>query len=138
MSFLRGEKLKSEMIWKDELAKLDQLTKVLTNLGADISRQITQYESRKDTLQNELAKLDADYQVICSRNEEAKKEFQKSRRLDLEQFEEQKQRVNRREMALIEKERELQKLKAELEMNIASAKSTKDTIEALGRQHVRK
>ena len=126
------------MIWKDELAKIDQLTKILTNLGSDISRQITQFESRKDTLQNELAKLDADYQVILSRNEEAKKEFHKSRRLDLEQFEEQKQRVTRREIALIEKEKELQKMKAELEMDIVSAKSTKNTMEAIGRQHVRK
>jgi len=136
--FLRREEFGKDMIWKDELAKLDQLTKVLLNLGADVSRQLTQFESRRDTLQNELAKLDADYQVICSRNEEAKKEFQKSRRLDLEQFEEQKQRVNRRELALIEKEKELQKMKAELEMDIASVRSTKNTVEALGRQHVRK
>lgn len=126
------------MIWKDELAKIDQLTKLLTNLGSDISRQLTQFESRKDTLQNELSKLDADYQVILSRNEEAKKEFSKSRRLDLEQFEESKRRVMQRELQLIEKEKELQKMKAELEMDIASAKSTKNTMEAIGRQHVRK
>ena len=126
------------MIWKDELAKIDTLTKVLTNLGSDVSRQLTQFESRRSTLQNELARLEADYQVICSRNEEAKKEFNKSRRLDLEQFDEQKRRVNSRELALIEKEKDLQKMKADLEMDIASAKSTKNTMEAIGRQHVRK
>lgn len=126
------------MIWQDELKAIDELSKRISNLGSDISRQIVQYVSRKDTLGNEIARLDADYQVILSRNEEAKKEFQKSRRLDIEQFEEAKRRVQQRELAIIEKEKHLQKLKADLETEIASVKSTKSTIESLGRNHVRK
>lgn len=108
------------------------------NLGSDISRQTIQAQSRLDTMNNEIRRLDGDYQVILSRNEEAKKEFQKSRRLDLEQFEESKRRVSQRELALLEKERELRAMRAELEVEIASAKSTKNTMEALGRNHVRK
>lgn len=126
------------MIWKDELEKIDQLLKTLTNLGSDISRQMVQYESRKDTLTNEISKLDADYQIILSRNEEAKKEFQKSRRLDEEQFQESKRRVAVRELAAIEKEKELRKMQAELEVMFAQAKSAKNTTEAIGRIHVKK
>lgn len=126
------------MIWKDELEKIDQLSKLLANLGSDISRQMTHLESRRDTVTNELARLEADYIVIQSRNEEAKKEFNKSRRLDLEQFETSKQRVQKRELELIEKEKELRKLRAELETEIASAKLTKNTMESLGRNHAKK
>lgn len=126
------------MLWKDEIKTIEDLANKITNLGSDISRQLTQYQSRVDTLTNELQKLDGDYQVILSRNEEAKKEFQKSRRLDLELFEESKRRVQQRELALIEKERELQKLRSELEVEIASAKTIRNTTEALGRNHVRK
>lgn len=128
------------MIWQDELKAIDELAQRLTNLSSDISRQTIQADSRRDTLNNEIARLDADYAVLMSRNEEAKKDFQKSRRLDLEQFEEAKRRVQQRELAVIEKERHLQKLKADLETEIASVKSTKNTIESLGRNnnHVRK
>lgn len=127
------------MIWQDELKAIDELSKRLANLSSDISRQIIQFESRKTTLTNEIAQLDADYTVILSRNEEAKKEFLKSRRLDIEQFEESKRRVQQRELALIEKEKQLQKLKGELEAEIATAKATKQTIESIGRtNHVRK
>lgn len=126
------------MIWKDELERIDQLLKIITNFGSDISRQMTQFESRKDTLNNELVRLESDYIVILSRNEEAKKEFQKSRRLDLEQFDEAKRRVQQRELALIEKEKELRKLQSELEVEIALAKSTKNNIEALGRTHAKR
>jgi len=127
------------VIWQDELKAIDELSKRLANLSSDISRQIIQFESRKTTLTNEIAQLDADYTVILSRNEEAKKEFLKSRRLDIEQFEESKRRVQQRELALIEKEKQLQKLKGELEAEIATAKATKQTIESIGRtNHVRK
>lgn len=126
------------MIWKDEVELIDQLMKRLTNLGSDISRQVVQFESRRDTLNNELARLDADYVVIQSRNAEAAKEFQKSRRLDLEQFEEAKRRVAMREIAVIEREKELRKMQSELEVEIALAKSTKNNMEAIGRTHVKK
>ena len=127
------------MIWQDELKVIDDLSKRITNLSSDISRQVVQLESRRDTLNNEIARLDADYQVILSRNEEAKKDFQKSRRLDIEQFEESKRRVQQRELVLIEKEKQLQKLKAELETEIASAKSISQMKESIGRvNHVRK
>lgn len=126
------------MLWRDEIKIVEDLATKLTNLGSDISRQTIQAQSRLDTMNNELRKLDGDYQVILSRNEEAKKEFQKSRRLDLEQFEEARRRVQQRELALLEKEKELRAMRAELEVEIASAKSTKNTMEALGRNHVRK
>lgn len=126
------------MIWKDELDAIDSLSKRIANFGSDISRQLTQLQSRRDTLTNEIERLDADYVVIQSRNEEAKKEFQRSRRLDLEQFEESKRRVSQRELLLIEKEKELRKLRAELETEIASAKLTKNTMESMGRNHVKK
>lgn len=127
-----------ELIWKDELEAIDQLSRRVANLGSDISRQMTQLESRRDTIQNELVKLDADYAVLVSRNEEEKKEFQKSRRLDLEQFEESKRRVLARELVIIEKEKELRRMQAELEIAIASAKSAKNQMESLGRNHVKK
>lgn len=126
------------MLWKQELENIEDLLKKVTNLGSNVSRELTQLESRRDTLANELTKLDADYAVIQSRNEEAKKEFQKSRRLDIEQFEENKRRVQQREIALIEKEKELRKLKAEMETEMASVKLTKQQMENLGRNHVKK
>lgn len=126
------------MIWKDEIKVIEELVKKVTNLGFDISRQLAHLESRRDTLNNELVKLDADYQVILSRNEEAKKEFNRSRKEELEQFEEAKRRARDREVQLIEKEKEVRKLRAELETEIASAKVTKNTMEAIGRNHVRK
>lgn len=126
------------LIWKEEIQLLDQMVSRLTNLGADVGRQMVQYESRKTTLENEIVKLDADYSVLISRNEEARKAFQQSQRLDLEKLGEDQRRVKAKELALFEKEKELQKLKSELEMQIAQAKTAKNTIEAIGRQHGKK
>lgn len=126
------------MLWKQEIELIDELSKKITNLGSDISKQVTQFESRKATLENELVKLEGDFIVITARNEEAKKEFAKSRRLDLEQFEEARRRTQQRELLLIEKEKIVQLRISELEAEIASAKSTKHTMEALGRNHGKK
>lgn len=126
------------MLWQDELKVIDQLSARVTNLSVDVSRQMTQLESRKTTLENEIVKLEADYSVLLSRNDEAKKQFQKSQRLDLEKLQEDQRRVKTREMGLIEKEKELSRLKAEFEATIAQARLTKNTMESLGRAHGRK
>lgn len=126
------------MIWKDEIKVIEELIKKITNFGSDISRQLAHLESRRDTVANELVRLDADYQVILSRNDEAKKAFARAHKDELEQIEEAKRRVRDREVQLIEKEKEIRKLRAELETEIASAKATKNTMEAIGRNHVRK
>lgn len=126
------------MIWRDEQKTVDLLLQKLLNLGSDIERQLTQFESRKTTLGNEIARLDADYAVLLSRNDQAKKDFQKSQRLDLEKLQEDQRRVKARELGLIEKEKEMHRMKAELETEIAQAKTAKNTIESLGRNHGRK
>lgn len=126
------------MIWRDEQKTVDLLLQKLLNLGSDIERQLTQFESRKTTLGNEIARLDADYAVLLSRNDQAKKDFQKSQRLDLEKLQEDQRRVKARELGLIEKEKEIHRMKAELETEIAQAKTAKNTIESLGRNHGRK
>lgn len=126
------------MIWKDELKLIEELFKRLENLGTNIGSKVTQVQSRVDTLHNELVRLEADYQVILSRNETAKREYQKSIALDTEQLAEGKRRVQQRELQLIEKEKMLKKLQAELETEIASAKASKNTIDAIGRTYVKK
>lgn len=125
------------MIWKDEIKVIETLAGKVAAFGHDIAKQVAHLESRRDTLGNEVARLDADFSVLTARNEQAKKDFAKQRRDEVNDLEEAKRRVVQREAQLITKEKELQKLKAELETQIALAKSSKETIEAIGRQHGR-
>ena len=126
------------MIWKEEIKIIEELSKRVMNLGSDVSRKLANLESRHATLTNELTKLEADYTVIQARNEEAKKSFQNAHRSDFEQLEDGKKRIRERELQLFEKEKEMRKLKADLETELALMKTNKETVEAMGRQHARK
>lgn len=130
----KGERVK----WSDEVRLIDELLKRVTNLGAVVERDITQLESRKTTLENAIENLESDYELLRARNENANKEFKKSIQMDLQNLEESKRRVQQREKLLIEKEKEIGRLKAELENHVADAQATRRQMESVGRNHARK
>ena len=116
------------MIWKDEVEIIDKLRATLVNLGADVSKILTQLESRKTTLENQINQLEADYAVLLARNEDARKESQKILRLDIERLEESKRRVQQRELALIEKEKKIRQIKAELETAVSALRNSRVSV----------
>ena len=122
------------MLWQEELNIIDQLSSRLANLSSDVSRQVTQFESRKTTLDNDIVKLNSEYDALLARNEEARRQFQKSQRLDLEKLQEDQRRVKAKEVVLIEKEKELNRLRAEMEMLMAQAKA--ESVKSGGKKHV--